>query len=613
MLLRFYQGEVAVMMSKMRELSKIFIVIVAVSFIALMVFEWGMDYSGQGQRQNVIGTVNGQDLTYEMFSDLFQNLYQAEKSRANQDLTESQVANIRSAVWDRFVQQVLLEEEMQRLNITVSDSEIVYQIRHYPLDEIKNNPSFQTNGQFDWNKYYASFSNPDIPWYQIEDYYRRQVLPFQKLQDIISSTVRVSDIEISEDFKNTNQKARVNFLEIPFSKFVDKERQISDEEARDYYDANLSEFQQNESRMLSYVTFSLTPTKKDTQRITEEFNEINERLAAGEDFNDLAVEYSEDPAAKSNRGRYDYFERGAMVKEFEDASFSGKIGELTGPVSTQFGEHLIFIEDRRKKDGKEEAKVSHILLKITAGPSTRERQESAAAFFSEDAQTEGFDIIVGRDSIEVQSTNYITEDNQFIPGFGRNIQIYDFAFRSDLNAVSKIIETEKGFAVFKLNEIKPAGPRPFDEVKNIIVSRLKTEKRKEEARNYAVNIQEQIEQNAPLSIIAQNTKDGIVRFDSTGDFSITGSPQGIGLDNIFNATAFSLEEGDVSGKVETNRGIYWMELLSKTEFDSSQFNIQREMIRQRLLNTKKNQVFTNWFEYLKENADIEDNREMFNL
>ena len=71
---------------------------------------------------------------------MFQNLYQNEKSKSDQELSESQIANLRSMVWDRFVQQVLLEEEMKRLNITVSDSEVVYQIKHYPLDEIKNNP-----------------------------------------------------------------------------------------------------------------------------------------------------------------------------------------------------------------------------------------------------------------------------------------------------------------------------------------------------------------------------------------------------------------------------------------------------------------------------------------
>ena len=86
-----------------------------------------------------------------------------------------------------------------------------------------------------------------------------------------------------------------------------------------------------------------------------------------------------------------------------------------------------------------------------------------------------------------------------------------------------------------------------------------------------------------------------------------------GMDNIFNATAFSLQEGEISKKVETNRGVYWMELLNKTEFDSTQFNVQREMIRQRLLSAKKTKVFMDWFEYLKGKADIEDNRKMFNL
>jgi len=374
------------MMSKMREYSKFFIIIVALSFIGLMVFEWGMDYTGQSQRQTMVGSVNGRELSYEMFTDMFQNLYQAERSRANEDLTESQVANIRNMVWDRFVQQVILEEEMDRLNITVSDSEIVYQIKHYPLPEIRNNPNFQTDGQFDWDKYYSSFSNPDVPWYQIEDYYRQQVLPFQRLQDIIGSTVRVSENEVFEEYKNNNEKVRIKYIEIPFSKFVSTDRVIPEEEIEEYYSENLSEFQQKEGRRLSYVTFPLTPTAKDSQRVMNEFDEMRERLANGDDFNDLADEYSEDPAVKTNRGKYDFFERGAMVKEFEEASFAGKIGALVGPVKTQFGQHLIKIEDKRIESGKEQVKVSHILLKISAGPSTREKQESAGAFFAEDVK-----------------------------------------------------------------------------------------------------------------------------------------------------------------------------------------------------------------------------------
>jgi parvulin-like peptidyl-prolyl isomerase len=601
-------------MSKMRELSKIFIVIVALSFIGLMVFEWGMDYTGRGQQQTAVGVVNGRELSYDMFTNMFQNLYQAEKSRSESDLTESQISNMRNMVWDRFVQQVLLEEEMERLNISVSDSEIVYQIKHYPLDEIKNNPGFQTDGQFDWNKYYASFTNPEIPWYQIEDYYRQQVLPYQKLQDIISSTIRVSESEIIEEFTNTSLKAQVAYLEIPFSKFTDPNREISESEITEYYENNLDEFQQKENRLLDYVLFPLTPTQKDTQRIYSEFEEIKERHAAGEDFNDLAEEYSEDPAVKTNRGRYDYFERGAMVKEFEEAAFlQGKPGDLVGPVATQFGLHLINIENRRVKDGKDQAKVSHILLKITAGPSTRDKQESAAAFFAEDARFDGFKKVADKENHEIKQTTYITEDNQFIPGFGANLQIYNFAFHNDLGAISEVIETESGLVVFNLTEIKEAGPRPLEEVKNVILTRLKTEKRKEEARNFAATINDKIVQNISFIQIAKNDPSGIVKHDSTDEFSIKSSPRGIGLNNIFNATAFSLEEGQISDKVETNRGIYWQKLLHKTTLDSTQLNSQKEMIRQRLYGLKRNQAFNSWFEYLKENADIEDNRKLFNL
>ena len=105
----------------------------------------------------------------------------------------------------------------------------------------------------------------------------------------------------------------------------------------------------------------------------------------------------------------------------------------------------------------------------------------------------------------------------------------------------------------------------------------------------------------------------IARVDSTAEFTIKSSPRGIGLNNIFNATAFSLETGQTSDMVETNRGLYWQQLLTKSEFDSAQFEIRKELIRGQIMNRKRNQAFTSWFEYLKDNADIEDNRKLFNL
>ena len=167
--------------------------------------------------------------------------------------------------------------------------------------------------------------------------------------------------------------------------------------------------------------------------------------------------------------------------------------------------------------------------------------------------------------------------------------------------------------MFKVDAITPAGPKPFEDVKTTIVNRLRVEKQKETARNYALQFENPIAAGMDFRTVAAGDTGKIARVDTTNDFTLRGSVPGLGLDPIFNATAFALEPGGVSGKVETNRGIYWEKLLSKTEFDSAKYEAQRASIRQRLLVQKKNQAFTQWYDYLKDQADIEDNRKIFNL
>jgi len=176
-----------------------------------------------------------------------------------------------------------------------------------------------------------------------------------------------------------------------------------------------------------------------------------------------------------------------------------------------------------------------------------------------------------------------------------------------------VIYTEKGFAIFKIAEIKKEGPQPFEEVKNSVITRVKLEKQKQRAREFASSVQEKINDNTDLRLITTQDTQNIMKFDSTSEFSLTSSVPGLGLDHIFNSTAFSLTEGQISDMIETNRGLYWQQLLSKTAFDSSAFLVQKESIRQRLLNQKRNQAFADWYQYLKDRADIVDNRKLFNL
>jgi parvulin-like peptidyl-prolyl isomerase len=201
----------------------------------------------------------------------------------------------------------------------------------------------------------------------------------------------------------------------------------------------------------------------------------------------------------------------------------------------------------------------------------------------------------------------------FIPGFGRNPSITSFAFSGNLNDVSDLIYTDDGYVVFQITDIRPAGIRPFEEVINTCRTKVKQDKEKQLAREYAMVIDSWLQSSGNFNtVIAQDTSQKI-KSDTTNEFTMRGSIPGIGYDYLFNATAFSLDKDEVSGQIETNRGIYWQKLITKTEFDSALFGLQKESIRQRLLSQKQSQVFTEWFEHLKNQADIVDNREMFNL
>ena len=182
-----------------------------------------------------------------------------------------------------------------------------------------------------------------------------------------------------------------------------------------------------------------------------------------------------------------------------------------------------------------------------------------------------------------------------------------------MNDVSDLIYTDEGFAVFKLIEIQPAGDRPFDEVKTVIRNKLVQDKQKEIAREFAGWVAGELKNGKDFVSVMSSDTSKVVNVDSTAEFALRGSIPGIGFDHKFNATAFSLNEGQLSEQVETQRGIYWQKLISRTEFDSLKYNSQKELIRNRLMVQKKNKVFTDWYDYLKEKSDIEDNRKMFNL
>ena len=125
--------------------------------------------------------------------------------------------------------------------------------------------------------------------------------------------------------------------------------EVTDEEAKQFYEANKAEFQQPDTVKASHILFLVN--KDDSQEIVNQKLEAAKtaeaRAKKGEDFMALAKELSEEPGAKESGGDLGFFPKDRMVPEFSEVAFSQKVGDISDPVRTQFGWHVIKVTDKK--------------------------------------------------------------------------------------------------------------------------------------------------------------------------------------------------------------------------------------------------------------------------
>jgi foldase protein PrsA len=129
-------------------------------------------------------------------------------------------------------------------------------------------------------------------------------------------------------------RARINLL---LTKLGEKDVKISEDEIKKYFDQNKDQLNEPEQVRASHILVDTL----------DEANQVEARLKKGEDFAKVAKEVSKDPGSASKGGDLGYFTRGKMVPEFEQAAFSLKVGEISAPVKTQFGYHIIKVTDHK--------------------------------------------------------------------------------------------------------------------------------------------------------------------------------------------------------------------------------------------------------------------------
>jgi parvulin-like peptidyl-prolyl isomerase len=703
-------------MTRMRESMPYVLFGLLIAFLITIVFEWGMDYLGiQTRSSDVVGKVNSRKITYKEFSDLVKVYSDNQRAQTGVEPDETQMVQLRDQVWQMMVTQTLVEEEIERMGITVTDDELREWVRgDNPPDDLRRNFLDSTN-TFRRDIYDRFLNNPNEflrdPEGNDPNYGTRWLVQFEsnlrqrraqeKLQSVVFAAIQVTEGEILNRFTDQRVTFDVNYAIFDANQMI-KEDEVAptDDELRKYYQENTDQYKVEAQRLLKYVQFleaasaadsssrrseiedaaakangghdfiGLTGTygarvdsgswfghgeltasidsmvfsakvgevvgpwleadgyhltkvlderRSDKERVRashillsldaaangDSLKGVATRLAAearrGRDFATLARQHSQDPGSASRGGDLGWFTKGRMVKEFEEATFRLRPGQVSDVVKTTYGYHIIKLHQRDNR----ERKISSIVLGIAASPQTKNDLFERARDFAFNARENDFASEAQSTGLEVKESQ-VQEKGGFVPGIGVNEAITRWAFQNDAGDISEPFTVPTGYVVFTVSEVKNAGVKPFDEVKETITPLVLRDKKTAKAAEIAAAAKAKLSPTDSLTRVRQIQP--AVSVQRSGPFTLTNGAPGVGRDLGFIGAVSGLSPGQISSPVTGFRGAYLIQLVSRSAFDSAAYAMEREALRTQLLQEKKNRFMTDWIAKLKENADIEDNR-----
>lgn len=595
------------MMRTMRGIAPWIMLIVAVSFVAWMVFEFGMDISGQGsQFADEIARVNGQKIDRQRFYAAVQRAQEQQRQAGGPALSLDEQRQLEDAVLEQLVQEMLLQEEYKRRRIRVTDDEVSDAMLNAPPPEITQVPEFQTEGRFDlakYQRYLRSGADPQLV-FALEARYREELPRFRFLERV-TAEVYVSDAELWRIYRDRADSvtARVVTL-VPAVVVPDDSVRLSDQEVAAYYRANQDAFRRPQRVFLSFVSLSRVPNAADSAAARERVEAIRQELRRGADFAEVAQRESGDSVTRPNGGDLGPARRGDFVPAFEDAALALRPGQLSDPVLTQFGYHLIKLESK-SADGYH---PRHILIPIRLGaPHLEEvdaRADSLDILAAEQTVPSALDTVAARMRLPIDQAALFQGD-QLRLGTRPVPDVGLWAFESLPGETSPVIEAPWAYYVFRLDSIAPATVPPLSAIRDEVVAAASRARRWELTRERAARIADHLRRGRSLADAARAEGQ---QGRTIGPFArvplqpvLQDAPQAIGA-------AFGLPVGTAGGPYEGERAIFFVEPIAQVPADSAAFVADLEAFRQQVLQQARQARVNAIMASLRERANVVDRR-----
>jgi peptidyl-prolyl cis-trans isomerase D len=594
------------MMRQMRENTKWIMLITAIAFVLLMVFEWGMDLTGQSgaaMAGGEIGRVNGEVVAYEEYLAVYRNLYQ-QQSTAGGPITSVVNRQIEDAAWEQVVMQRLLQRELRNRGIRVTDSEIREAAMSSPPPELMSAPVFQTDGEFDITKYHQFLASPGLDeafLQQLEAYYR-DVIPRSRLYFQTTAGLYVSDAQLWRMYRDANETATVRYVAFdPAAIIPESDVTVSDADIRQHYNQTRDDFLRPAQASVRYVSFARAPSAADSAAARELAAQHRSAVAAGESFEDVARRAAGDEDALMNVGDAFTVGRGQLSPALDRVIFATAAGQTTEPIRTPAGYHIVLVESR----GGDSARIRQLVVPVTLSEDTETRLLERADSLDRAAVTMGLDEAARRMGLTVH-TSEVTPALPILPEVGSVDEGLAWAIEeAEPGEVSEVFETETAFYLVELVSSREERVLTLQEATPTIRSILAQRARLQRARERLADAEQRARRGESIQDIAASYNTTV---EQAGPFTRSDFVPGLGRMNAAIGAAFGLDAGHVSPLVEADNRLFLLqgvsrELASREEWEA-QLEGQRARVLQALADSRWNQFMT----ALRENAEVVDNR-----
>jgi peptidyl-prolyl cis-trans isomerase D len=589
-------------MKLLRKRMKIVIWIAATAFVALIFLSWGMDITRRSPtgmlQRGFVGKVNDRMIRIETYREMLRRTFMNMRTESGADVDGLTSTLLEDRIFEEIVQEELMRQEIERRGITTSDAEVIAFIKSVPPEGLRSDTSFVTDGEFDVEKYQRIFQNPaNLPWLVEYEAYVRQALPKQKLMLTLYSTARLTDLEIGDAYTERHAKVKLKYL------LVTTERagsvQATEEDARRYYKEHASDFELPETAQLAYVHFSTSPSPSDSAVAVQDVNGVYEELKAGADFGKLAGLVSQDDQTAQRGGLVGWIKRGEVIKVFEDAAFALRKGQVSEPLLSEYGWHIIMVDEKRA----DSVRVSHILIRPEASDETIDRARENAALFREDAAEMGFQSAAVSHGVDVQQTQPFSGQADFIPEIGYSRVITDFAFESQPEKLSRVFATGQGFYVVKLTDRKESHVPSFESLSDTLTNLALREKQLAQAGVVADSASALLTDGLSMENVGRRLD---LEYEVTGELTIANARPRYPLELI--GASAALADDQVSRPVRTARGYYILQVLERIPPDVEMFERLSTQLAGNLIDAKQRRIVDEWLASLRDRAKITDYR-----